>query len=942
MSVRAIGDLERGRVRRPRPASVALLVGALGLTDAERGAVAEAVRVVQSAAVVVRPGGLVVDAGGAGGAAVRAGPGDVVGGVNGGAAAAAPGVAASGWVAAGVAAPAQLPAAVAALTGRGGQLGELDAVLLGDGDRPGAAVAVVTGSAGVGKTALAVCWAHRVRGRFPGGQLFADLRGDGGAEPVRPVEVLAAFLHALGVPGEGVPAGVEEAAGLFRTLLAGRRVLVVLDNAHSPGQVRPLLPGSAGCRVVVTSRDRLAGLVAREGAHHVGLEVLTPGAARVLLARTVGQERVAAEPGAAAELARLCAGLPLALRIAAAQLTGHPQPIAEYVAELAAGDRLSALEAGGDEQAAVRAAFDASYHGLPAAARRLFRLLGLVPGVDLTRDAAAVLAGVTAAEASALLGRLVSGHLLSRAAGGRYGCHDLLRLYAAERCEREDSAPERAAATRRLQEWYLHAADTAARVLYPERLRLPLPPLTTRPAAPVFAGRAEAMAWLDAERATLVTVTRHAATAGPRHRVGWLLANTLRGYFWRRMHLIDWLATAQTGLAAAEADGDLRAQAAALLSLGDAYSHHGEHDNATQRYTAALALMRQTGWLQGQTAVLNNLGVLHRRAGRLRESQDHHAQALAIHRQSGSIPGEATSLINLGKVCYKSGQLEQAIEYEAQALSLSREAGFGLGEGVASTGLGEFRHAQGRLDEAVSLLTRALDLLRETGNRSMEGEALRLLAGAHADAGRPVQALELAHAALALARDLADRRREADALNTVAACNRRLGHDTEAANLHRQALHLACRAATRYPEAVALIGLAIAGQQAGDTRAALDHAHDALALTRDTGYRCLEGQALATLAGLHLGRGQPGKAAEYARQALAVHRETGQRLHQAHTHVLAGHAQRRTQGAAAARPEWQEALTLLTEAGSPQADHVRGLLQQPADFDPMTTDLPMT
>jgi len=428
MSVRAIGDLERGHVRRPRPASIALLAGALGLTDAERSAVAEAVRVAQPAAFVVQPGPLVVDTGGASGeAAVRAGPGDAIVGADGGAPpapvappglgglpgrggpqTAVPGVPAPpGLLASALATPAQLPAAVAALTGRGRQVQELDEVLLGRNSRraPRAAAAVITGSAGVGKTALAVRWAHRVRDRFPDGQLFADLHGYACAEPVPPVEVLAAFLHALGVPGERVPAGVEEAAGLFRTLLASRQVLVVLDNARSPGQVRPLLPGSPGCRVVITSRDSLAGLVAREGAHHVGLDVLTPGEARLLLARTMGEERVEAEPEAAAELARLCARLPLALRIAAAQLTGHPQPIADYVAELAAGNRLPALEASGDEQIAVRAAFDASYHGLPAGARRLFRLLGLVPGVDLTRDAAAALAGITAGDAAALLAR---------------------------------------------------------------------------------------------------------------------------------------------------------------------------------------------------------------------------------------------------------------------------------------------------------------------------------------------------------------------------------------------------------------------------------------------------------------------------------------------------------------------------------------------------------
>jgi len=341
MSVRAIRDLERGHVRRPRPASIALLADALGLTEVQRNDVA--------------------DAAGAPSASMP-----------------------PGW-----AVPAQLPAAAAAFTGRLDELAALDAVLRGQGGEgpPHAVIAAVTGSAGVGKTALAVQWAHRVREEFPGGQLFIDLDGYARGEIMRPVEALACFLQALGVPGEKVPTETAQAAGLYRTLLAGRRMLVVLDNARSPEQVRPLLPGDPCCRVVVTSRDRLTGLLAREGAHLVRLDVLPPPEARLLLACTAGRERVDAEPDAAAELAWLCAYLPLALRIAAARLVSDPRSIASHVTELAEGNRLSYLEADGDEQAAVRSAFGLSYGSLRADARRLFRLLGLVPGAEVTRNA---------------------------------------------------------------------------------------------------------------------------------------------------------------------------------------------------------------------------------------------------------------------------------------------------------------------------------------------------------------------------------------------------------------------------------------------------------------------------------------------------------------------------------------------------------------------------
>jgi hypothetical protein len=272
---------------------------------------------------------------------------------------------------------------------------------------------------------------------------------------VQPVEALALFLQALGVPGERIPVETAPAAALYRTLLAGRRVLVILDNADSPGQVRPLLPSGQGCRVVVTSRNRLSGLVAREGARGFHLDVLPVPDACLLLARTVGQERVATELEATAELARLCACLPLALRIAAARVGSHPEPIAIQAVELAAGNRLSFLEAGGDDQAAVRAAFGLSYTALPARTRALFRVLGLLPGMDLTSVSAAALAGITAPAAAALLTKLEAAHLVQQRTPGRFAPHSLLRLYAAEPCAQEDGERERVAATTRLLNWYL-------------------------------------------------------------------------------------------------------------------------------------------------------------------------------------------------------------------------------------------------------------------------------------------------------------------------------------------------------------------------------------------------------------------------------------------------------------------------------------------------------
>lgn len=350
--------------------------------------------------------------------------------------------------------PAQLPADVG-LSGRAGPIRELDEILEGGGPVP---TVVISGSAGVGKTALALHWAHRVRHRFPDGQMFANLGGRGAT--VRPIRILTAFLFSLGIPAERVPAEVETAGALLRTTLAGRRVLIVLDNASDADQVRPLLPGNRDSMVVVTSRERMVGLVARDGARQLTLDVLSRTAALDLLGRTLGHVRVDADRASALELASLCARLPLALRIAAAKLADHPHcTIADHVEELRAGNALSALEVHGDEQAAVRVAFDQSYGTLSALGQRLFRLLGLVPVAAVSVRTAAMLAGISAAQAARELGNLARAHLVEQRAPDRYGLfHHLLRQYAVEQTPALDREPERRAAVNRLRAWHLGGA----------------------------------------------------------------------------------------------------------------------------------------------------------------------------------------------------------------------------------------------------------------------------------------------------------------------------------------------------------------------------------------------------------------------------------------------------------------------------------------------------
>ncbi len=828
--------------------------------------------------------------------------------------------------------PAQLPAEISVFTGRTVYLDRLDALLAASRatqtgvPRP-VLISAIDGSAGVGKTALAVHWSHRVRGHFPDGQLYANLRGYAPTPPARPIEVLSAFLRALGVPADQVPVETEEAAGLYRSLLAERRALVVLDNARDADQVRPLLPASPDCLVLVTSRDRLAGLVAREGAAGLSLDVLTAEEAHDLLVGILGGERVVAEPAAVADLARACAFLPLALRVAAANLTGRPHlGIARYVAELRGGDRLAALGVDGDAQAAVRAAFDLSYTRLDPDIRRMFRLLGLTPGTDVGAEAAAALAEVSVTEARRLLGRLVAAHLVDEHVPGRYVFHDLLRLYAADRAAREDGDAERRAAIGRLHSLYLCGAEAAAGLLYPHLLRLPLPPTLTGPEPVRFTGRAEAMDWLDTERNNLVAAVVSAAQNGPRP-VAWHLADALRGYFCQRMYAVDWSTVARVSLDAARADDDPRAQASAHLGLGHHHLIGGRHRQAIDHNRQALTSARQAGWTEGQAAALGNLGILYRLFGQREQAADHITRSLVLHRRTGRLDGQAATLRHLGDLAFDEGRLERATGHYRQAVDLFRRTGSQSGEAIAVGNLGEACHVLGHLGEALDHLTRALGLYREVGDRNNEVDVLRCLAEVRFDTGAVEQALELLDAALTLALDTGNRRMEADSLNALGRLHHRLGRHGPAAGHHRTALRLARDLGYRHGEVGALVGLADAHPGTGPTSVSFALARHALARARQWRYRVFEAQALCAFAALHHHVGDSGAAVEPATRALAIQRGTGHRAGEARTHVLLGDVLRTVGRTGAAVAHWQHALALFAAIGTPEAEETRRLLR---------------
>jgi tetratricopeptide (TPR) repeat protein/DNA-binding XRE family transcriptional regulator len=834
-----------------------------------------------------------------------------------------------------VVAPAQLPADVAGFAGRGRQLAALDALLAdfdhGEGQgRAGAVViSAIAGTAGVGKTALAVHWAHRVRARFGDGQLYVNLHGWAQGLPLSPLQALARLLGALGVAPEAVPVDVDQAAGLYRSLLADRRVLVVLDNARDAEQVRPLVPGGPGCLVVVTSRSQLGGLVASHGARRLNLEVLTRDEAVSLLVGMLGADRVGAEPAAAAALAEVCGLLPLALRIVGARLAAHPgQSIAGWVARLRRGDRLAELAVDGDPQAAVRAAFDCSYTTLAADVRRLFRLLGLVPGPEFTVEVGAALAGVAVGRARWPLELLADAHLVEPHASGRFGLHDLLRLYARQRTEQEDSEPQRQQARNRLFGWYLHTADAAAGLLYPQMLRLPVPPAGAGPPAAGLKDRAGALAWLESERPSLIAAVQHAAVYGPRP-VAWLLGDAMRGYFWEHRHMVEWLAVAHAALGAADAEGDPQAQAAAHRDLGMRYQCQGDITRATRHYSSALGLARRAGWVDGEAATLGTLGLLHTELGRLQQAADYHIQALDLYRQTGHAPGQATALGNLGDMARRMGRPEQAIDHSAKALALFRDIGAQGGQAMSLSNLGEAYRDLGRLNDAERHLNESLALARELGNRCCEVYDLSALASVHRDAGRLTPALELAEAAVTLAREIGDPAVEADALNTLGSVLLCLDRCEQAAERHRQALDLACQTNTRYPQTEALLGLAATWRRQGRHSQAIQHAEQARGLACGGRFRVLEGRMHAILATVHLDLDNCDEAAHHARQAVAVFGAAGHRLYHARALGTLGQALHRAGDAAAARLRWQEALVLLSDlsdAGAADAGQVRTLL----------------
>jgi tetratricopeptide (TPR) repeat protein len=697
-----------------------------------------------------------------------------------------------------------LPRDVPDFTNRDAELDRI-ARLLGSSPAQAQAVPVLAihGMAGVGKTTLAVHAAHRIAPSFPDGQLYVDLHGFAANAAVDSAEALKILLRGVGVPAEQIPPSLAERAGMYRDQLANRRILVVLDNAASESQIRPLLPSAPGCAVVTTSRGHLADL---EGALHLPIDVLGREAAVELCTKIVGDDRLGDDASSVSEIAEICGRLALAIRIVGARMATRPMwSVATLLHRLR--DQRQWIEEFRIGALDVPVAFSLSYEQLDAVSRRVFRLLGLHPGVSFDAAAVAALGDVGLHLADEILDGLLEVSLLNEAAAGRYQLHDLLRQYAREVATATDSTEDQQAAFSRLVSYYLHRAGSAARLLDPEQRNVltqaqPVPGVPGGPGP--FATYAEALAWLEAERSNLVAVLHAAADSGLDADV-WRLTYVMYPYFFLRGSTDDWIETHELALAATRRLGEPLAEADILFGLGVACRRLGRYHHSLGYQQQALAGYRAAEDTEGQTRTLTNLGIAYRRLGRYREALDHQENALALYTQAQDRHGEAATLTNLGIVHERLGRYQESLNYHLRALGMAREVKDRHAEAMTLTNIGIVHERLGEYDDS----------------------------------------LRYHHQALALAHEIGDQHVEGHTLNNIGVILNRMGNHDDAIAQHSAGLELLTRTGSRGDECEALIDMGDSLREHDESQAALDHYCRAHHLASQIGDRYLEARALA-------------------------------------------------------------------------------------------------
>ncbi|GAA2520630.1 hypothetical protein Ahu01nite_076120 [Winogradskya humida] len=804
ISSRTIRDVERGAVRAPRKASLEALAEALALPEPERTALFEAARTIRRQSDLDLQVSRTVDAdqpGTADDAAARTDP-----------------------------PPRELPADSPSFIGRGREVEMLAG--LQQGSRQLQIVAIV-GIAGVGKTALAVHWAHRIAQDFPDGQLYVDLRGYDPDQPMRTVDALAGFLRSLGVSGDRIPVDDEDAAKVYRSLVAGKRLLIVVDNARTPEQIRPLLPGLGESLVIVTSRHSLTGLVARDGARRILLNVLPEKEAVALLTQMLGDERVAAEPLAVTDLAQRCSCIPLSLLTAAANLAFRKhRPISDLVLALDKGDPLVELTLDGDQSGSIRAVLNETYATLSESEQRAFRLVSVVPGSAFTTDAVSALLDVPKPEADLLLQGLATVHMVHEQSFGRYTLHDLIRSFGKNLAASAGDGTQ--AAIARMLNWYLDRTLTAAELVAPERIRLPAPAWREPDGQAAFDGRPEALAWLVAERHNLVAAIHHAARSGP-VALSWYLVDALRGFFWLSSPAVEWLGCADAALTAARAHDAADGEAAVSLGIAQLLLHHGQHSRALQVYLDSLAAMRRAGWAVGEATAMSHIGNVHMHSGDLDSARDLQQQTLGMAQRLGLEKAEACALHALGRIEWYAGALEVARTLVQQSYTICVRIGDRYGSVYALI-------ERAMIDADLGHYPAAMEALDESFRRS-------------AELGTPVLQVRCR--------------------STLAYIHSCLGRDAEATKQYEQAVQLARGINIQVHEVEAVIGLATMALRRGDLPQARQHVELALEICRPAGFRLLEADAYAVLAEIRYRDGFPAEAQAHHDLATAIYEKSG-------------------------------------------------------------------
>ncbi|MBP2477873.1 tetratricopeptide (TPR) repeat protein [Crossiella equi] len=760
-------------------------------------------------------------------------------------------------------------------TGRQDELRRLLAALPDPAAPAGSALVItaIDGMAGVGKTTLAVHAAHRLAEHFPDGSLFIDLHAHtAGHEPIDPANALDTLLRAIGVPGEKIPERLDARAALWRAELADRRALLVLDNASSAAQVRPLLPGAAGCLTLVTSRRRLTDL---DTAITLSLDVLTEAAAADLFTRTVANPPATADAAAVAEVVGLCGRQPLALRIAAARLRARPAWTAAHLAARLRDERRTLTElAAGDR--CVGTAFSLSYHQLTPAQARLFRLLGLVPGADFDCHQAAALAGLPLAEAEDLLEDLVDVHLVGQPAPGRYRFHDLLRHYARGALTQDETAPTRLAAVDRLFAYYRGATAEAAELLDPGQTWLPEPPAPQNR----LTSYDDAVAWLDAEYPNLFAAVSCALEGGCPN--AWQIAHALEPYFDLRGHAPLRLQLAL--VEASQARGDRHAEACGRLAYAVACDRVGRYREAEDQISQALALFREAGFRPGVAATLRHLGGIYEPIGAYREAIASLTEALGVYHELGDLAGQGDTENALANVLLLRSNYPEALRRLDAALRLYRAGGQRGGEGIALINLGVLCLRTSRYRRAITHFREALEINREIGSRLGIGGALNNLGHAYLRVGRLGPALDLLNRALELNQDGKFRRSEANTLVNLAQAVLRTGKPVEAARLLERALGVFHEIGCPSGEGIALCHLGEVRLWTGQRPEAAQHLLRGLEIQRETGNLFSECMTLNHLGELHRGLGDAANARVWFEQALQTAGLAHNRHEQAHAH----------------------------------------------------------